>query len=81
MTKFEIMQAAREHAPEIKWEYEMDGLVISKMMPCKSAAGWYPGRMCFDSDVGFIEPYNRFKEYGYFRTEKEVQGIIDDLVF
>lgn len=82
MSVFNTMQHARNHDNSIKWAYcTEEGLVVSKMMVCKSAAGYYPGRLCYDHDCGFVEPYSRNEMYGYFPTREGAQEAIDDMVF
>lgn len=81
MTTYDIMKAAVQHSPEIKWSHVQDGLAVSKLIVCKSAAGYYPGRMCFDVDVEFVEPYSRAKMHGYFPNKAGAQAAIDDAVF
>lgn len=79
MSKWELIKAAREFDNSVHWAYEVDGLVVSKMMVCQSAAGYYPGRLCFTGDS--VEPYCRAESWGYRSTEEAVQQIIDDMIF
>ena len=65
-------------------------LKISELKPMRSAAGWYVGRDCWESedpdfiepweseDPDFIEPYSR--ESGYFETWEDAHRWLIQLI-
>lgn len=54
-------------------------LRIGKLEVLRSAAGWYIGRLCIDSD-GCQQPYSR--ESGYYLTKEAAEtALINDNYF
>ncbi len=81
MDTYHIIKSAIQHSPEVKWAHVQDGLAVSKLMVCKSAAGYYPGRLYFDADMYFVGPYSRAKMHGYFHDKAAAQQAIDEQVY
>jgi|VirMetMinimDraft_7_1064189.scaffolds.fasta_scaffold00928_12 hypothetical protein len=47
----------------VQFPMTFDDIPVSDLQCLQSAAGWYIGRVCWNDEFGFIEPYSRESEY------------------
>jgi hypothetical protein len=59
--------------------FSSGGCWFTALEICRSAAGYYIGRMGWEEDWGYAAPYTR--ESGYYKTAEAAQQALDDGTF